>query len=1157
MGAVVSLVAAGLLAVGLATASHSAALLPGVPPVIEPTANNVTADALPTVQIDGVVWSQAIVGNTVYAGGNFANARPAGAAAGTSLTPRSDLLAYDLTTGVLKTDFAPTINGQVRSVVASPDGKRLYIGGSFTSVNGQVRSRLAAFDLATGALIANLKPAMSTTVNAIVATNSTVYAGGVFTAANGIARNRLAAFNVATGAMTTWNPNADFTVNALVMTPDGSMIIAGGAFQNVGGQANYGLVGLDANTGLVKPWAANQTVRDAGPNAAIESLSTDGTNIYGTGYVFGSGGNLEGTFSADPNTGTIKWIEDCHGDTYSAFGMNGVVYSVSHSHLCSNVGSFPQTTPWTMHRGLAWTSDAVGTIAHDTQGYFDWFGKPAPSQYNWYPDLTPGTFTGQGQAAWQVTGNGKYLVMGGEFTSVNFNGGQQGLVRFAVAPTAPSKQGPRLNAASFVPSVKATSSRTARITWQANWDRDNQNLTYKVVRNNALATPVFTTSATSQFWNRPTLTFLDSGLSPGTTYTYKIYAFDPKQNAAVGDNVSVTTPTTDPSPYFQQVLNDGASNYWRLGEPSGTTGTDASSTNDLIEGTGVGHGAAGAVTGDLDQASTFNGASTATAGTTSTVAAPDTFSLEAFVKTTTTQGGKIIGFGNARTGSSTSYDRHIYMDNAGHIIFGVYPGAARTVASSGTYRDGQWHHIVGTLSSAGLALYVDGARVGFDASVTTAQVYTGYWRVGGDSLSTWPSAPLRNNITASIDDVAVYPTALTAAQVLAHYKASTGVANNIPSAAFTRTCTQLACTFDGSGSADTDGSIASYAWNFGDGVTAAGATASHTFASSGSYSVTLTVTDNQGATNSLVQTLAVSAPNQPPVAAFVPACSNRACSFDAATSKDPDGTIASYAWTFGDGATGTGVNPSHTFAADGAYPVTLTVTDNQGATNAKAQTVTVASGVIAADAFGRTTTGAWGTADTGGAWTIGGITAPNVSVSAGTGVMKLAAAGAQPTAYLNSVSAGDSDSSVDFTLDKAQTGSSNLYVYLGARHTGTSQYRLRLKQVGTGGIQLSLTKVVSGTETVVQTAAVAGLNFTPGQFLRMRLQVSGTASVVIRGKVWIVGTTEPSAWQVTSTDATSPLGAGGPGLSVYLSSVSTNAPVVASFQNFIVGPIGP
>ena len=55
------------------------------------------------MQIDGVVWAQAIVGNTVYAGGQFANARPAGAAAGTNLTPRTNLLAYDLTTGALIT----------------------------------------------------------------------------------------------------------------------------------------------------------------------------------------------------------------------------------------------------------------------------------------------------------------------------------------------------------------------------------------------------------------------------------------------------------------------------------------------------------------------------------------------------------------------------------------------------------------------------------------------------------------------------------------------------------------------------------------------------------------------------------------------------------------------------------------------------------------------------------------------------------------------------------------------------------------------------------------------------------------------------------------------------------------------------------------------
>jgi PKD repeat protein len=1154
MSAVAGLVAA-LAAVGLATAPSAAALLPGPAPTSEPTSNNVTADALPTVQIDGVVWSQAIVGNTVYAGGNFANARPAGAAPGTNLTPRGDLLAYNLSTGVLDPSFAPAFNAQVKSVAASPDGSRIYVGGQFTSVSGVNRYRVAAFSTATGALISNFKPIMSTQVNSIVATNTTVYVGGVFTTANGVVRNRLAAFNASDGALTAWNPNADYNVNAMVISPDGSLVIAGGAFKNVGGQPEYGLAAIDAATGAVKPWAANQKVRDAGTQSAIESLSTDGTAIYGTGYVFGAGGNLEGAFSADPDTGNINWIEDCHGDTYSAFGMNGVVYTVSHSHLCSNVGGFPQTDPWTDHRGLAWTANAVGTIAHDTQGYFDWFGNPAPSQYNWYPDLTPGTFTGQGQAAWQVSGNGKYLVMGGEFTSVNFNGGQQGLVRFAVRPVAPGKEAPRVAGASFVPTLGATSSTTARVSWQANWDRDNQNLTYKVIRNNNAAAPVYTTTATSQFWNRPSLSFLDAGLTPGATYTYKIYAVDPFGSTTVGNNVSITMPTTSPSPYVQQVLNDGPSNYWRLGETSGTTGVDGVGGNDLVEGSGVGHGAAGASTGDADKAATFNGTSSGTAGASTSIPGPNTFSLEGFVKTTSTLGGKIIGFGGARSGSSSSYDRHIYLDNAGHVLFGVYTGGPRVVSSSGTYRDGRWHHIVGSLSSAGMALYVDGARVGFDASVTSAQAYSGYWRVGGDNLSSWPSQPASNYLNATIDDVAVYPFALTQTQVSAHYRASTGVANHAPSALFTSSCTQLGCSFDGSGSADTDGTVSGYSWNFGDGGSAGSATTNHTYAASGTYSVTLTVTDNQGATAASTQSVTVSGPNAAPAAAFTPTCSNLGCSFDASASSDPDGSVVGYAWAFGDGASATGVTASHTFGANGTYSVTLTVTDNRGATNQTTRTVTVSAAVIAADSFARTVSNGWGSADTGGAWTVGGTASSTFSVSPGTGGMQVPAPGAQPTAYLNGVSAGDSDSSVDFTADKAQTGNSNFYLYFSARHAGTSQYRARVKQVGTGGIQLSLTKVVAGTETVLVTNTISGLTFTPGQYLRMRLRVSGTSSVTLSGKVWAAGSTEPTTWQATATDATNPLGPGGPGLSFYLSTTATNAPVLASVRNLAVGPV--
>ena len=157
--------------------ASAAAADPG--PVVQPASSAVTADALPTVQIDGVAWSQAVVGNTVYVGGSFANARPAGSAAGTNLTPRSNLLAYDITTGALITSFAPVVNGAVQFVSASPDGSRLYIAGDFTTVNGVTKDRVAAFNTATGALVTGFTVNIGTRVKSVVATNSTVYVGGL------------------------------------------------------------------------------------------------------------------------------------------------------------------------------------------------------------------------------------------------------------------------------------------------------------------------------------------------------------------------------------------------------------------------------------------------------------------------------------------------------------------------------------------------------------------------------------------------------------------------------------------------------------------------------------------------------------------------------------------------------------------------------------------------------------------------------------------------------------------------------------------------------------------------------------------------------------------------------------------------------------------
>ena len=81
--------------------------------------------------------------------------------------------------------------------------------------------------------------------------------------------------------------------------------------------------------------------------------------------------------------------------------------------------------------------------------------------------------------------------------------------------------------------------------------------------------------------------------------------------------------------------------------------------------------------------------------------------------------------------------------------------------------------------------------------------------------------------------------------------------------------------------------------------------------------------------------------NQPPTADFSTEVDDLKLSVDAAASTDADGTIADYAWDFGDGATGSGVTDSHTYAASGSYEVKLTVTDNDGATDTSTKTVTV------------------------------------------------------------------------------------------------------------------------------------------------------------------------------------------------------------------------
>jgi len=146
------------------------------------------------------------------------------------------------------------------------------------------------------------------------------------------------------------------------------------------------------------------------------------------------------------------------------------------------------------------------------------------------------------------------------------------------------------------------------------------------------------------------------------------------------------------------------------------------------------------------------------------VPGPTTYSIETWIKTTTTTGGQIVGYGSGRPRTDTGarrasapgkYDRLIYMENSGHVRFGT-GGSRQTIRSPQPLNDGRWHHILATQGSGGMTLYIDGSRAGTN-SLTTSGTYSGVWHVGGDNLAGWPSAPSSVFFAGLIDETAIYP----------------------------------------------------------------------------------------------------------------------------------------------------------------------------------------------------------------------------------------------------------------------------------------------------------------------------------------------------------------------------------------------------------------
>ncbi|WP_256793606.1 PKD domain-containing protein [Terrabacter sp. Ter38] len=1079
--------------------STSSAVADTRPPAGVPA--TASAKALPTWQINGVGWAQVVVGNTVYVTGNFTTARPPGVGiGGAGQVNVGHLLAYDITTGNRIASFNHILNAQGRGIAASPDGSRVYVVGDFTTVDGAARGHVAAFDTVSGALVTNLAPNVNGAVRAVTATNTAVYFGGSFSNVNGTARGSLASVNTSDGSLRSWAPGVDATVWSMVLTPDLSKVVIGGQFVNLNATVVNGHGAVSASTGGILPWLANQYVHDA-TNGAVGSLTTDGTYIYGTGWAFGAGSSFEGTYAANPADGSIHWIYDCLGDTYSAAAAGDAIYSVGHSHDCTMIDEFPDTNPrvrW--QNSLAFTKDARGTNRGPDVYGWNYNGLPAPKLLHWFPQWSNGSFTGQYQAGWSVTGNSQYVAVAGEFPYVN-GGAQQGLVRFGIGTTANNTSGPTYETKPprDVPSTTAGSVRpgTVRVGFGSAWDYDNETLTYQVVRdgNTNVGAPI---TQKSNFWTLPSLSITDTNV-PAGNHTYRVRITDPFGNLLLSPVSNQVAVSNTIGAYGDAVIADDPVDYWRFGEAGGNLALDGGSAGlDQSTKAGVTWGASGAVSGNT--AARFDGTSTGQAGTSTLISGPDSFATEAWINTTTASGGKILGFGNSNQGGSGSYDRHVYMTSAGKLVFGIYDGGTRTITTADSFNDGQWHHIVASMGSEGMRLYVDGLLQGKQPSVTAGQPYQGYWLVGGDSLGGWPDQPSSNFFAGAIDEVAVYGAPLTEAKVRAHYTASgrtvnvppapsdsygsavygstpdfywrlneatgsvardemgstngnltggftLGVAGAVPGQAgdksvgldgvngnvtaattvtnpttyseelWFNTTTTRGGKLIGMGDQPTgnSGGYDRHVWMLNDGRLRFGTWTGqpntidssrpyndggwhHMVATQGAAGMKLIVdgvlvgtnpqTQAQDYTgywrvggdthwgdadsqwfNGRIDEVAIysralplaevqahysanggTVVNTPPVASFTASTVGRDLTVDGSGSSDPDGSIASYVWNFGDGATGSGETAAHTYAASGTYTVTLTVTDNRGA--AVATTRSVVTVAPPTDAYG-------------------------------------------------------------------------------------------------------------------------------------------------------------------------------------------------------------
>ncbi len=952
--------------------------------------SEVAASGTPHV-LDGRVFSVTQVGSTMLLGGTFASAR--NDSSQTAL-PRANLLAFNAQSGQISTTFLPNPNGAVQKIVDAGDGQTVYVAGNFTSIGGVARSRVARVRISDGAVVAAFNAGNITgQIRDMALVDGRLWIGGAFTHVGGGAQRALATLNPTTGARTTYmtrvlagNHNDGNTqVLKFDLSPDGDRLVAVGNFDTLDGVTNHQLLVLDTSGAAATPADFRTSFYTAACSQSFDTYmrdidfapSGDFFVVSTTGAYGGSNGPCDTTARFETAaTGTNvqpSWVNYTGGDTtYGVEVTDSVVYVGGHFRWQNNAFRGDAAGQGAVAREGIAALDPLNGLPYSWNpgrtkgvGVFDflhtpdglWVASDTDRIGNWQlksriarmrPDgvAFPAVVTPQLPNDVYAVGSSGNVPDPSVLHRVNAGGPQ---IDVPVGPswaadtnTSPS---PRHNAgqnrASYSPvgSVDATvpAGTPSAIFDDELWDPDTapeQQWDFPV----AAGTPI---KVRLYFANR-----CDCTAAAGQRRFHVdldgvrvLNAFD--VTAAVGHNRGTMREFT--------VTSDG------------NVDIDLAHVveNPMISGleivrTDIPGAAPGAITKRPMTTSSVGAAQTVPSGAIDWSSVRGSFMLNGWLYLANSDGSFV-----RRSFNGTSYGAAQSVDASEQVV-AFTDWRSDVAAMTGVFYDSGRLYVTRTGSNQLFDRYftaesgVVGAKrlvaSGNVAGIDFAQV-RGMFGTGSRLYWATPDGNLRS-INWAQGAQSGAPVAGTAAVVSgpgtdgvswsgrAYFlfqdaSGSGSGPNQPPVASFTVSCANLVCSFNASGSNDPDGSIASYAWNFGDGQTGSGASTTHTYAAGTPVTVTLTVTDDDGASN---QTTRSATPNGEPSAAFTVSCSGLTCSFDASGSNDPDGSIASYAWNFGDGTTGSGVAPQHAYAAPGAVTVTLTVTDGAGATSTTTRT---------------------------------------------------------------------------------------------------------------------------------------------------------------------------------------------------------------------------